>query len=37
LPAGLSDLVDGMSVGGSLTLGPWGCRVLSGPMAQGAV
>ena len=37
LPAGLSDLVDGMSVGGSLTLGAWGCRVLSRPMAQGAV
>lgn len=32
LPAGLSDLVDGAEVAGSLTLGPWGCRVLSGPL-----
>jgi len=29
LPAGLRDLIDGSGVGGTLMLGPWGCRVLS--------
>ena len=32
LPAGLRDLIDGKDVGESLALGPWGCRVLSGPV-----
>ena len=35
LPAGLSDLIDGSVVGGSLVLAPWGCRVLSVPLTEG--
>jgi len=37
LPAGISDLMDGVSLSGTLTLAPWGCRVLSAPLDQGAV
>nr|WP_255470319.1 Beta-galactosidase C-terminal domain [Pantoea sp. M_5] len=32
LPAGLSDLIDGTPMTGSLMLAAWGCRVLSRPL-----
>lgn len=32
LPAGISDLIDGAPLAGTLSVAPWGCRVLRAPL-----